>query len=93
MIENLMIQHVGGVFGIETLKSRSVAPIDRAVIGVGATWPEALEAQVKIEHSGIEPGQGRDVEAFCHATMAAVPEAIEAIGLLAAFGDETGIHD
>jgi len=63
------------------------------VRGLNTGWRLRHPVAVGAVGSDIEPGQGRDVEAFCHATMAAVPEAIEAIGLLATFGDETGIHD
>src|SRR5687767_10409547 len=41
----------------------------------------------------IEPGQSRDLESFFRAAMAAVPEAIESIGVLAAFGHKAGIDD
>src|SRR6266567_325077 len=41
----------------------------------------------------IEPSSRRDFEPFFRATMAPVPEAIEAIGVLATFGHETGIDD
>jgi hypothetical protein len=41
----------------------------------------------------IEPGQGRDFKSFFRTAVATVPEAIEAIGVLATFGHETGIHD
>jgi hypothetical protein len=39
----------------------------------------------------IEPGPGRAFQAFCAAARAAVPAAIQAVGLLATFGDETGV--
>src|SRR5262249_47473925 len=41
----------------------------------------------------IEPGQGRDFSSFFRTAVATVPEAIEAIGVLATFGHATGIHD
>src|SRR5262245_1676179 len=41
----------------------------------------------------IEPGQSRDFQAFFRTAVAPVPEAIEAIGVPATFGHETGIHD
>jgi hypothetical protein len=42
--------------------------------------------------SHIKPSQRGDFEALVRAALAAVPEAIEARGLFATFGDETGIH-
>ena len=41
----------------------------------------------------VEPGQGRDFQSFFCTAVAAVPEAIKAIGVLATFGHKTGIHD
>ena len=39
----------------------------------------------------VELGQRRDFQTFFRAAMTAVPEAVKAIGLLATFGDKTGI--
>jgi hypothetical protein len=41
----------------------------------------------------IEPSQGRDFESSFRTTMAAVPEAIETIGVFATFGHQAGIDD
>lgn len=41
----------------------------------------------------VEPNQGRDFESSFCTTMTAVPEAIEAIGVLATFGHKAGIDD
>src|SRR5262245_2382644 len=41
----------------------------------------------------IEPGQSRDFTSFFCTAMAPVPEAIEAVGVLATFGHEPGIQD
>jgi hypothetical protein len=41
----------------------------------------------------IEPGQGGDFKPFFRTAMAPVPKAIKAIGVLATFGHETGVHD
>src|SRR5437660_11486684 len=38
-----------------------------------------------------EPRQHRDCQPFFRAAMTAVPEAVQAIGLLPTFGDKTGI--
>src|SRR6187549_2265743 len=43
--------------------------------------------------SDVEPSQGRDFQALCAPAMAPLPEAVETIGLLPTFGDETGIND
>jgi hypothetical protein len=39
----------------------------------------------------VEPSQSRDFQTFFRAAMTAVPEVVKAIGLLATFGDKTGI--
>ena len=41
----------------------------------------------------VEPGQGRDFQSFFCTAVAAVPKAINAIGMLATFGHKTGVHD
>jgi hypothetical protein len=41
----------------------------------------------------IEPGQGREVQPFCRPAVAAVPEAIEARGVLTTCGPNTGLQD
>ncbi len=41
----------------------------------------------------VEPSQRRDFQPFCRAAMPTVPAAVEAIGLLPTFGDNTGIDD
>src|SRR6266487_1796239 len=48
---------------------------------------EAVSAVV----GDVEPSQRREFETLFAAAMAAIPEAVEAIGLLATFGHETGI--
>src|SRR4051794_38957239 len=49
---------------------------------------EAVSAVV----GDVEPSQSREFETLFAAAMAAVPEAVEAIGLLTTFGHETGIN-
>jgi hypothetical protein len=41
----------------------------------------------------LEPGQGREVQPFCRTAVAAVPEAIEARGVLTTCGPNTGFQD
>src|SRR5919108_5864034 len=63
-------------------------------LGAYARWrrlfnTEAVGAVVR----DIEPSHRRDFQSVFRATMAAVPETVESIGLLAAFGHETSVHD
>src|SRR5262245_10341889 len=67
----------------------------------GGFWVRSLSAWWCLLHTeavsavlgDVEPGQGRDFQPFFRTAVATVPKAIEAIGVLATFGDKTGIHD
>jgi hypothetical protein len=54
----------------------------------GVCDTEAVSAVV----GAVEPSQSRECETLCAAAMAAMPAAVEARGLLATFGHETGIN-
>ncbi len=59
-----------------------------------SAWRGLLDTQtVGAVISAIEPGQGRECKPFFRTAVAAVPEAIEAIGVLTTFGHKTGIQD
>ena len=72
--------------------------IDIHAGGLGVRGVNARRGLLHTEAVGavtceIEPSQGRDVEPSFRTAMAAVPEAIEAIGVLATFGHQAGIDD
>src|SRR5919202_1181314 len=63
-------------------------------IGGRVSWGCLFDTEtVSAVVSDVEPGRSRDFQALFTPAMAAVPEAVEAIGLLPIFGDETGIND
>src|SRR5688500_7227101 len=59
-----------------------------------STWRCLLHTEtVGAVVGDVEPGQRGDFQTSFRPAVAAVPEAIQAIGVLTAFGHETGIHD
>ena len=75
------------------LVQRDIHPRGLRISGLSA-WRCLLDTEtVRAIIGDVEPGQGRDVPSFFCTAVAAVPQAIKAIGVLATFGHKTGVHD
>ena len=62
-------------------------------VACGSTLLSLSKEAVGAVVGDVEPGDSRDFQAFFTAPLAAIPEALETIGVGAAFGDKTGVDD
>jgi hypothetical protein len=54
LVDNLVIEHHGVIFGLKRFKAREVVPVHLAVIRLGAPWSKAFWPLGEIAQMGID---------------------------------------